>query len=157
VLAAFRKVFLRKENAVVALASALFFAVFFLVIPVLTIPGNSVEFWLAVTPWWGFLLLFFYSLSMGVLVAMMVHTLRQGALAGLGVAPAFGSGVFSTVACAGCVGGVFSFLGAGTALFLSKYYFPLLFVGLGLTIHSVYSFSKRVNGVCIPVKKKGGV
>ncbi len=129
---------------------SILFGAAFLLIPVFTIPGNTLEFWLAITPWWTYVFLAFYAGSMGVLAVMIQYVLQAGSsgLSVAGAAPGLVSGLYSTAACGGCLAGVFSFLGSGVSLFLLENRTPLLVVGMALTLFSLYYFSKKVNGKC---------
>lgn len=113
-------VLLSPRRQLAAAVFSLLFAAAFLLIPVFTIPGNTLDFWLAIAPWWTYVFLAFYSVGMGVLAVMIHYVIRTGSsgVTAAGAAPGFVSGLYSTAACGGCVAGAFSFLGSGTTLFL---------------------------------------
>ncbi|MBI4361314.1 hypothetical protein HY572_06100 [Candidatus Micrarchaeota archaeon] len=151
-------VFLDETRQALAAGSAVLFAVLYVLVPVFTIPGNTLEFWLAIAPWWTYALLAAYSAGMGLLVAMMHYVLTQDrhatGAAAAGLVPGFFSGLYSTAACAGCLAGVFSFLGSGATLFLLEHRDAFLLAGGGLTLSSLYFFSGKVNGACASCQVK---
>ncbi len=129
---------------------AVVFAVAFLLVPVYTIPGNTLEFWLAIAPWWTYVFLAVYSLGMGLSAAMMAYVFQFGgsATAAGGVVPTLLSGFYSTAACGSCLAGTFAFLGSGTTLFLAEHQYAFMTAGLFLTVASLYFLSKKVNKAC---------
>lgn len=137
-----------------AIAVALFTALAFVLVPVLTIPGNDLSFYFEITPWWTYAMLAFFSIGLGVLAAMQLYLLQQpvavkekvGGFAG--VFSGVTSGLYATAACGACVSTLFSFLGAGTTLFLNVHRTPLLGVSVLVLATAIYYNARKVNKHC---------
>lgn len=145
---AVREVLAHARYRVFFAVGAVLSGVAYVLVPVVTIPGNSVELYFAISPWWNYLLLLLFSLGTGLLVALQAMRASNGArkFAAVGkVIPAFIAGAYSTAACAGCIAAFGSLLGAGGALFLLNYRSELVTASVLLLVLSVYSSSKSVS------------
>lgn len=126
----------------------------YVITPVFTIPGNTLEFWLSIMPWYGYLLLAVFSLTTGMLVAMQFYIMKNNkkiAEKSKGAAGIFAvliTGLYSTAACASCITTLFAFLGSGGVLFINAYHLEFTALSLVLVFASMYFTSKRINDNC---------
>ena|SRR3989338_6651630 len=139
-------------------------AVLYIAVPVFAIPGNTLLFWLEIMPWWGYLVLLFFSFSLGLLTTMQIylssqrHTVSEASKGIANLVAVIISGLYSTAACAACITTVFAFLGSGVTFFINAHRWE--FTGLSITflLLSIYLASKRINDNCedckVPVRKR---
>ena len=125
----------------------------FVLIPVLTIPGNDLLFQLDVFTFKDYALLIFLAVFMSLMIAMQVFSYqvkKSAAKATSGTAamvPGFTAALFGTASCSSCVAAIFGVFGIGTVLFLIQYQwyivgFSFLLVGISIYFSSV-SIEKR--------------
>ncbi|MEK6953524.1 MAG: hypothetical protein AABX01_00835 [Candidatus Micrarchaeota archaeon] len=144
------------KYAFIAFLSFLLMAFFYAAIPVLTIPGNALDFFVSITPWWGFLLIFLLAALMGVLVAMQYYVIKNTKSTdkkevGSGFAAFFSSilsGIFATASCAACISVLFSFLGAAGIFFLLDHRWEITVFGFLMVGISIYLTARRINNHC---------
>ena len=134
-----------------------FFALLFIVYPVLATPGNALAFQLSITPWWGLLLIGFLAFASGLLVTLQAYIFRrlkalpvkETGTTLVGGASAFLANVFASASCTACVSVLFSFLGIGTIIFLLNYRWEIVGGSIVLTLLAIYFASKRINNHCM--------
>ena len=136
--------------------STAFFALFYLVYPVITTPGNDLAFQLSITPWWGLLLISLLAFATGLLVTMQAYIFRRlkalpaketgGTI--VGGASAFLANMFASASCTACVSALFGFLGLGTILFLLDHRWEIVGGSIVLILISLYFASKRITNHC---------
>ena len=133
--------------------TALSFALY-LIVPVYTIPGNDLLFWLKIMPWWGYPVLVLFSIALGLLFTMKIYEFRhshsmldKASDAGSIIAVIF-AGLYTTAACAACISTFFAFIGAGGALFLNKYRDIALSLSVLITIFAIYFTARKINSKC---------
>ena len=127
-----------------------------LFIPLVSIPGNSLQFQLSIMPRRDFIILTALSLLTGLAVMFHVYILSnhkkhkisqvgQLTFSGLmGVISSF----FGTFTCIACAGTVVGFLGVGAVIFVAKYRFYIASIALALMMVSLYFTSLKVLNVC---------
>ncbi len=126
----------------------------YLLVPVYTIPGNDLSFWLKIMPWWGYPVLILFSIALGLLFTMKIYEFRHmhsvaqktGSIGSI-VAVIF-AGFYTTAACAACISTFFVFIGAGGVLFLNKYRDIALFLSVLITIFAIYFTARKINNKC---------
>lgn len=154
--AAVHTVFSDHQYVILGVGAAFFAAAAFVVVPVAAIPGNTVDYYFSVTPWWTYAFLALFTVGFGFLVPLQVYLLthpsprkREKAK---GLAPLLSSavsGLYATAACAGCVSSLLSFAGVGGTLFLLEYRPQLLAASVALLGLSVYYAARRINKNCV--------
>lgn len=138
------------------LASSGIFVVLYM-IPVLTTPGNDIQFQFSIMSVDLFVIMILLSLGNGLVIAMQMYihketkakrTLKEKskdvATAGSLVVSVFSS----TIACAACYSAVLSVLGLGTASFMILHRFQISLFATMVTVYAIYEASKRINNNC---------
>jgi len=137
---------------------AIVFFGMFVIIPVITIPGNTVLFQLSIFTPRDYSLMVFLAILTGLNFAMQVFSWRQGQNArseavtqgaASGVLGVFGA-VVGTAACASCLASLFALIGLGTgSVFFVLKNQPLFLGGaILLMLIAIYFSTKKVNKVC---------
>jgi len=144
------------------LAPAVFFV--FVLIPVFSIPGNSIIFQLNIFGLKDYLILSAVSLLSALFFILQVYAFfgareRQAKLRAMGQGAAGGYGglvaaLFGTASCTSCLASVFGFMGFGTILFIAKYQWFILLAAIGIMVISIYFTSKRILGLCASCTRK---
>ena len=135
----------------------------FVLIPVLTIPANSISFQLSIFTIRDYTLISTLSILASFFIILQIYTykivrdrkervkvLGQGAVGGYGGLVA---AVFGTAACASCLAALFGFLGLGTVFFLIRYQWLICSGAILLILISIYFTSKKCAS-CITDSKK---
>ncbi len=126
----------------------------FVLLPVLSIPGNSLSFQLGIFTFWNYVLMILLSGLIGLMISMQIYVYKikksvRGV--GRGVVGGFSSiaaGLFGTASCASCVAAIFGFLGAGTVLFLIEKQWYIVGISLALVLLSIYLTSLNIEKNC---------
>lgn len=141
--------------------------VLFVLVPVWSVPGNSVDFQLSLFTFENWVLFIVLALLIALLLTMQIFIFRRAKSAAIkakslgnavtGAAGAYAGvlgGVFATAACSWCVAAVFGFLGTGTVLFIAQNKFWAVLIAISIMIISLYFASKKVNNACdcAPIK-----
>ena len=122
-------------------------------IPVISIPGNDLAFQLQLFTPLDFLLLFAVAALESLLLVMMFYMLRQRQLSGVGQGnlgllsgiPAF---LFGANFCPMCIAGLLGVFGPGVVAFAVQYRLWAFSLSIGILFVSLYSTSRKVQGVC---------
>jgi hypothetical protein len=131
---------------------------FFVYIPVKTIPGNSLEFQLSIFSQRDYILTALFSTLVSIFLIMQVFVLRNKSTSRT-VLASIGSGsiggyvatigaIFGTAACASCLFAIVGFLGASTIFTLLQYQWYVVSGAIVILLISIYFLSKKVNGIC---------
>ncbi len=131
---------------------------FFVAIPTVTIPGNSLRLQFSLYSLQSYITLAVLSLLAALFVLMNVYAYKRAQAAkerfgvvakgGLGGALGAVASIFGAASCPMCVAALFSFLGFGTVGFLVQYQWWVFFAALGFMLLALYFTSRKVNGVC---------
>ena len=158
------RIFEKKKYLHIFLLVSFLSLIVYIALPVFTIPGNNLLFWLEIMPWWGYIVLFFFSFSLGMLITMQLYLNRQRhtpSETGKGIAnlaAVLVSGFYSTAACAACITTVFAFLGSGGVFFINTHRLEFTVLSVLFILVSLYFTSKRINDNCedckVPATKK---
>ena len=130
----------------------------YILVPVYTIPGNDLQFWLSIIPWWGYPILFAFSIALSLLLTMKVYEFRHshsvfskaedaGSIFAVIVA-----GIYTTAACAACISTLFVFIGASGVLYLNQYRNVFMIISIVITIVAIYFTAKKINSKCTTCK-----
>ena len=130
----------------------------FVLIPVKTIPGNSIDFQLGIFSERDYILLITLSLLTSLFLIMQIFIFKNAALAkdkatslvrgGIGGYVAAVGSVFATAACSSCLFALFGFLGFSTLIFLVEHQWYIVSGAIILLLISLYFASRKVNGIC---------
>ena len=136
------------------IAVTVIFALAYIFIPVYAIPGNSLEFWLRIIPWWAYALIIIFSFAISLLFTMNFYIFKYPSSVidktkGISsIVATILAGLYSTAVCIACVGSLFAFIGAGAILFLADHQNELILLSLFTTTGAIYFTSKKVNYNC---------
>lgn len=157
---AIKKVLGIRKYLVIFFASAAALFVFLIVLPLFTIPGNTLAFQLKIFTSKDYLLMTFLSLFAGLNLSLFWYGFSQNkkasdasqAVAGgavSAIAGIFGV-VVATASCLGCLMALLSVvgLGVGSALFILKNQSYFLLGAIALMVISLYFATRKVNKVC---------
>jgi hypothetical protein len=149
----------RKYFLVFILLSVIFFSLF-IVIPLITIPGNDLMFQLHIFRTRDYSLMAFLAILVGTNLALQVYNwqkqrvkqkLSRAVTKGVssGVFGIFGA-VVGTAACASCLASLFSFIGLGTGsvFFVLKNQTLFLLGAIVAMLVSLYFVSRKINKMC---------
>ena len=131
--AALDAVFSEKKSMLVFALSTLAAGALYVLIPLATTPGFSIDYYLQIVPWYNYALLALFSLGFGLLFSMQYYIFTNKASGGKkavgygGILSVVVAGAYSTAACSACVSTLFSVFGFGGVLFLTSYRTQLLF------------------------------
>ncbi len=130
----------------------------FVLIPVKTIPGNSLDFQLGIFTVRDYIMLGILSTLVSLFLTMQIFIFRNALSAkdtvtSLGISGAGGyvavvGSVFATAACSSCLFAVLGFLGVSTVFTLVSYQWYMVGGAIVILLISIYFLSKKVNGVC---------
>lgn len=128
------------------------------IIPVLTIPYNTIAFQLKIYSARDWLLMVILSILFSLSVVMLVRSIALNRIArqrtsvvrnGIaGTAGTIIASIFATASCASCVVAILGFLGFGTVLFLLQFRWIITVAAIGLILISLYFTSRKLNGLC---------
>jgi len=136
---------------------AIVFFGLFVVIPVATIPGNTILFQLSIFRTQDYALMIFLAILTGLNFAMQVFSWRQGRARSQAVTQGAASGllgvfgaVVGTAACASCLASLFALIGLGTGSVFFVLKNQSLFLGgaILLMLIAIYLSAKKVNKLC---------
>lgn len=141
--------------------------VLFVLVPVLSVPGNDVSFQLSLFTFGNWILFVVLAILIALLLTMQIfifrraknNTVRARGLSNAagGAAGAYAGilgGVFATAACSWCVAAVFGFLGTGTVLFIAQNQLWAVTVAIAIMLVSLYFTSRNVVRECNNCKIK---
>ena len=131
---------------------------FFIYIPVRSIPGNSLEFQLSIFSQRDYILTIVFSILMSLFLTMQVFVIRN-ATSKKNILTSVGTGgvggylgtigaIFGTAACGSCLFAIVGFLGASTVFTLLKYQWYVVGGAIFMLLVSIYFLSQKINGVC---------
>ena len=129
---------------------------FFVALPVVAIPSNTVQLQFSLYTPLDYITLVTLSILGSLFVLMNVYVYKQtkekrlSVVAQGGVGGAFGTlaSVFGAASCPMCVAALFGFLGFGTVGVLIQYQLWIFLVALLFMLFSLYFISRQVNGSC---------
>ena len=128
--------------------------VLYTLVPVYTIPGNDLQFWLSILTPSSYIVLFTFSIALGLLLAMKIyefnhiHSAFEKTKNTGGIVAVILAGLYSTAACGACISSLFAFAGAGGALFLNKYRDAFMLFSIFITIFAIHLSAKNINSRC---------
>lgn len=144
----------------VLFASAVIILILLIAIPILTIPGNTIQFQLKVFRMQDYILIIALSILAGLNFALnwygfkLQKTVRaaSGSAAGgvaSGIAGVFGA-IVGTATCASCLAALFGLIGLGTGsvFFVLKNQSYFLLGAIVLMLISLYFAARKINKVC---------
>ncbi|MEK7579954.1 MAG: hypothetical protein AAB469_02065 [Patescibacteria group bacterium] len=153
---------LKKRNYVLlVLTVSIFFFGLFVLIPLITIPGNDLQFQLGIFRTGDYILMAFLALLVGFNLALRAYSFKQkresqnisqsvagGAASGL--SGVFGA-VVGTAACASCLASLFGLVGLGTGsvFFVLQNQSYFLIGAIAAMLTSLYFVARKINKVCI--------
>lgn len=130
----------------------------FILIPVFTIPGNDLRFYLTILRPIDYTIYALLSLVIAAVIMTQVYLFKQSSdhkkrlastvSGGVGTSSAVLGGLLATAACSSCIAGLLGFLGAGSVLFIAQNNVAVAVVALFISIFSLYMSSRKVNGHC---------
>ncbi|MBI2506551.1 MAG: hypothetical protein HYW00_00175 [Candidatus Colwellbacteria bacterium] len=138
------------------IASLVMTFILFTIIPVLTVPGNSIPAQLAIFTSRDYVLLSFLSLLYALFITMQVYTMRQrkrmrnaGVALGGGAGTLF-AGIAGTAFCASCLAPFLAFfgIGFGGVIFVLQYRLYLVAAITILMLFAIYLTARKINKVC---------
>ncbi|MDO8553394.1 MAG: hypothetical protein Q7S22_01190 [Candidatus Micrarchaeota archaeon] len=147
-----------KRYFLVWLVLSLVFLFIYIVLPINLTPGNTLDFFLRITPLWQLFVLSSLAMIIALMITMQLYvrgvlnvkkgttkTVAVGIFTSLSSAV---SGLFSSVTCSSCVAGLFAFLGVGSSFtfLLLQYQWEISAISFILAFTSIYYSTKRIAG-----------
>lgn len=130
----------------------------FVLIPVKTIPFNTLQFQLSIFTGRDYALTILFSILLSIFLIMQVFVIRNRTSSktvlssittgGVGGYIAAVGAIFGTAACASCLFAILGFLGASTVFTLLSYQWYVVSGAILVLLVSIYFLSKKVNGIC---------
>ena len=145
-------VFSKKKYWLVMLISFIIVSALFILIPVFTTPGNTIEFQLSVFKTTDYIIIVLLSFLTSLLMTMQVYLWDKNRVEAkkllLGGTSSITALIVGTAACSSCLAAFFGFLGIGAVLFIAENQWPIFFLSSSLLLISIYLTSKKIKGVC---------
>lgn len=164
-----KKVLQQRNYLLLFLVSAAVMNFLYIYLPIYLTPSNTWEFFVELTPWWGFALFTILAFLVGLLIAFNVYSFRQlravsvrSTASGIvGTASSIVSGMFSSATCAYCISALFAFLLPPAALLtLLEYRYQIVAGGFVLVLLALFLTAKKIEYGCdschVPRRKKRG-
>ncbi len=158
ILIANKTVFSKKIYLLGFLALIPLVFLFFVYIPVKTIPGNNLNFQLSIFTTRDYVLTIVFSILLSLFLVMQIFVIRNAldrksmltsiTTGGVGGYVAAVGAIFGTAACASCLFAILGFLGASTVFTLLQYQWYVVSGAILMLLVSIYFLSKKVNGIC---------
>jgi len=159
IVKAIRQVFSERKYVVIFFGLVLFFFLLFVLIPVFTIPGNSLAFQLSIFRPQDYFLMLLLAFLVGLNFSMNLYSWQKrkrmpilnsaagSAASGLGGAFA---AIVGSASCASCLASLFSIvgLGFGSVAFVLRYQIYFVLGAIALVAISLYFTAKKINNVC---------
>jgi len=155
---AIKTVFSKKIYLLGFLALVPLIFLFFVYIPVKTIPGNSLNFQLYIFTTRDYVLTTIFSILLSFFLVMQIFVIRNAmdrksmltsvTTGGVGGYIATIGAIFGTAACASCLFAILGFLGASTVFTLIQHQWYIVSGAILMLLVSIYFLSKKVNGIC---------
>lgn len=130
----------------------------FILIPIFTIPGNDLRFYLTILRPIDYAIYAMLSFVIASVIMLQVYLFKQSrdnkrrlastVSGGVGTYSAVLGGLLATAACSSCIAGLLGFLGAGSVLFIAQNNLAVAGVALLISMFSLYLSSRKVNGDC---------
>ena len=160
IIVAIQKVFRERRAFLIFGVTAIILFALFILIPVITIPGNSFQFQLSIFGTRDYVLMAFLAMLVGLNFALQVYSFKKRSgvqkisQSVTGGAASSLSGIFGavvgTAACASCLASLFGLIGLGTgSLFFflqNQSYFLIGTIALMLVL--LYFAARKVNKMC---------
>lgn len=150
-----RKALATPQRIVSFLLIAVLVFVLYLFLPVVLIPGNSVELQLSITRGQDYILFTVLSLTNALLIMMHIYLFskKNGKLSGFaqgstGVASGLFGGLLATAACSSCIASIIGFLGSGSVFFVVENRTPISLASFALLAGAIIFTAKRIDGSC---------
>lgn len=157
---AIKKVLRERNYFLIFAVATIIFLGFFILVPLVTIPGNNLKFQLGIFRSKDYLLMIFLAVLAGLNISLQVYSLKMGrgerkltqsALerTSSGIFTIFGA-VAGTAACASCLASLFGLIGLGTGsvFFVLKNQPYFLFGAIALMLISLFFAARKVNVIC---------
>jgi hypothetical protein len=128
----------------------------YVIIPVFSIPGNTILFQLSIWEFKDYAVIIPLSFLVALMITMQVYvfkqkkknTMRETGKSVVGGYSGIVAGVFGTASCSSCVAAIFGFLGTGGVLFLVRYQGYVVAISLILVLLSLYLSSISLQKEC---------
>jgi hypothetical protein len=157
---AIRTVIKKRNYALLVFIVAVLFFSLFILIPVITTPGNDFQFQLSIFRTRDYFLMAFLAVLVGLNFALQIYSFAQRnkqqkfsqpAMEGIaaGVSGVFGA-VVGTAACASCLASLFGLIGLGTGsvFFVLQNQFYFLIGTIALMLVLLYFGARRAKRIC---------
>lgn len=138
--------------------TAVIFFAFFLAIPIVAIPSNTLELQLSLLTATDYVTLTALAILGSLFLLMNIYAYKQSkqnkaqlgvmAESGFGGVSATFASIFGAASCPMCVASLFGFLGFGAVGFLVRYQVWVFVASLFLMLIPLYLTSKKVVGIC---------
>lgn len=143
--------------AALVLLPPLWFAIF-IFIPVLTIPGNDLQFQLSIFLKRDYVLMAVLAILVTIFLILQIELFRQHrgirekftvlAKSGAGGSAAVLAAIVGTAACASCVAVLIGFLGTGTVLAVIQYRWYIFALAILIMLFSIFLTIRHLSGSC---------
>jgi hypothetical protein len=161
-LLALREVFAHSKYKLYFLGLSLAIFLILILLPVLSIPGNSFGFQLSIMKQSEIILFVILSILTALSIVFHIYILRHikskkvgislVGQSGLGIFSGLIGSLFGAASCASCLTFVFGLLGVSGVVFLLDYKTPITYGAIIILIISLYFTSQKVLGVCTRCK-----
>ncbi len=143
-----------KRQLTIAILAAISMLIVALFIPILTIPGNTIDFQLSLVTWDYALFLIIFSVLFGLSIGLHAYPSSNsdssliGKGSGAGFAGILGT-LFAGKLCPVCLSTILGMIGmGGSALFLFSYRNEILIASAAILLLSIYLGAKKAARVC---------
>lgn len=151
-----KEILSKKSYFILFSSTVLIMFLAYILIPVLSIPGNTILFQLSIWKLKDYAVIIPLSFLVSLMITMQVYSFKQkreNRLKETGKSVVGGysgivAGVFGTASCSSCVAAIFGFLGTGSVFFLIKYQWYVVTISIILVLLSLYLSSMNIQKNC---------
>ncbi len=147
-----------KKYFLIWLVFSMLFLSIYIILPINLTPGNTLDFFLRITPIWQLSILSLLAMVISLMITMQLYIRMElnskteiAKTVAVGVFTSISSmvsGLFSSVICASCIGGLLAVLGFGSSFtfLLLQYQWQISAISFILAATSIHYSAKRITG-----------
>jgi len=157
-LLATKTVLQQKQYLLLFILLSLVIFFLFILIPVITIPGNTLAFQLSIFTHkdYAFLIIFAFLISLVITMQIFIFYRNKNIKerlgnAGVGVVGGYSgfiAAVLATASCSSCIAALLGFLGTGAVLFVVENRWLFVAFAIGSMLISLYFMARKINKTC---------
>lgn len=141
------------KSKLIFAALFIFFTALYVFVPIYTTPSHSLSFFIEITSYWRWLLIFAFSAALSLLVSLQIYLWtnvkqfeRKSKASIFSALGAFATSLFSCIACGATLFALI--LPVGFSYYLNTHMEYVLIIGALMALYGIYTSSKAISGHC---------